>query len=285
MPVAPNTVDDVLKHYQGDLAALYPKSEIRAITCAIFQDRLGWDASHLMLNRQVSLSEGELLKVCLPLERLRTGEPLQYILGHIDFHGLRILVTPSVLIPRPETEELVELIIRSRTEAPERILDIGTGSGCIALALKKAFPEAYVAGIDTSADALDTAERNASASGLSVEWKKIDVLDVGVELGSADLIVSNPPYIPRSEEASLSVNVREHEPHLALFVEDVDPLLFYRVIAQRALTLLPARGELWFEGHHTHTPAVGRMLEDLGYSAVRVLLDLSGSPRFIHARR
>jgi release factor glutamine methyltransferase len=283
--IATNTVQAVLDQYQRDLSPLYPKGEVRAIACAVFFDRLGWDATDLMVKREAALSESELLKVYLPLKRLRAGEPLQYVLGSVEFHGLRIRVDPSVLIPRPETEELVDLIIRSRTGAPERILDIGTGSGCIALSLKKAFPKAHVQGIDTSPEALATADRNAQANGLSVAWKRIDVLDPLVKLEHCDLIVSNPPYVPRSEEASLASNVREYEPHLALFVEDIDPLLFYRVIAQRAMDMLPSGGDLWFEGHHVHTPEVGRMLEALGYAEVRVLKDLSGAPRFIHARR
>ena len=283
--VATNTVEDVLDLYQEDLAALYPQSEIRAITCAVFHDRLGWDAVGLMVNRSASLSESELLKVCLPLKRLRTGEPLQYVLGSVDFHGLHIEVDASVLIPRPETEELVDLIIRSRTPSPQRILDIGTGSGCIALALKKAFPAASVIGIDISPEALATAERNARTNDLIIDWQRIDVLNMRKELLPCDLIVSNPPYVPRSEEATLDRNVRDHEPHLALFVEDIDPLLFYRVIGQRALDLLPAGGELWFEGHHIHSPEVGHLLERLGYTSVRVLNDLSGTPRFVSAVR
>lgn len=283
--IATNTVEAVLDQYQRDLSPLYTKGEVRAIACAVFFDRLGWDATDLMLKREAALSESELLQVYLPLKRLRTGEPLQYVLGSVEFHGLRINVDPRVLIPRPETEELVDLIIRSRTEAPSRILDIGTGSGCIALALKKAFPRSQVTGIDASPGALATAARNAEANGLSVEWAHVDVLDRAEHLTDCDLIVSNPPYVPRSEETSLSPNVREHEPHLALFVEDVDPLLFYRVIGQRALSLLPSGGELWFEGHHIHTPEVGHMLESLGFAEIRVLKDLSGSPRFIHARR
>jgi len=283
--IATNTVEAVLDQYQRDLSPLYPRGEVRAIACAVFFDRLGWDATDLMVKRETSLSESELLQVYLPLKRLRTGEPLQYVLGSVDFHGLRISVDPSVLIPRPETEELVDLIIRSRKEAPKRILDIGTGSGCIALALKKAFPQAHVSGIDTSPDALATAARNAAANGLSVEWARLDVLDADVRLEWCDLVVSNPPYVPRSEEPALAANVREHEPHLALFVEDIDPLLFYRVIAQRAMDMLPKGGDLWFEGHQLHTPEVGRMLEGLGFAEVRVLKDLSGAPRFTHARR
>lgn len=283
--ISTNTVEAVLDQYQRDLSPLYPKGEVRAIACAVFFDRLGWDAADLMLKREAALSESELLQVYLPLKRLRTGEPLQYVLGSVEFFGLRIHVDPSVLIPRPETEELVDLIIRSRKEAPSRIIDIGTGSGAIALALKDRFPSARVTGIDASARALATAERNGRENELEVMWRREDVLHPSWEPEQADLIVSNPPYVPRSEEASLAANVREHEPHLALFVEDIDPLLFYRVIGQRALDRLPAGGELWFEGHHIHTPEAARMLEGFGYAEVRVLKDLSGAHRFIQARR
>lgn len=282
--IATNTVEAVLDQYQHDLAPLYPKGEVRAIACAVFHDRLGWDAADVMLNRSSGLSESELLRVYLPLKRLRTGEPLQYVLGTVDFHGSRLHVDPSVLIPRPETEELVDLIIRSAHQPPTRILDIGTGSGCIALALKRAFPAADVIGLDVSTAALEVAANNARSNGLDVEWQAIDVLIGDLPQGTFDLIVSNPPYVPRSEAVDLAPNVRDHEPHLALFVDDVDPLLFYRVIGRKALPHLAPAGELWFEAHHIHAPSVGGLLERTGYGHVRMIEDLSGAPRIIRAR-
>lgn len=285
MRVGSNTVEAVLDQYQRDLSALYPAGEVRAIACAVFHDRLGWDAGELMLNRTNALSESELLRVYMPLKRLRAGEPLQYVLGEVEFHGLHVQVDASVLIPRPETEELVDLIIRSRESAPARILDVGTGSGCIALALKHAFPVSTVIGLDVSKAAIDVAERNAAANGLSVEWRVFDVLQEELPAGRYDLVVSNPPYVPRSEEQDLSPNVREHEPHLALFVDDVDPLLFYRVIGRKALHQLTPSGQLWFEGHYIHSPAVGELLKGMGYSDVQVIKDLSGAPRIIRAVR
>ena len=283
--IATNTVQALLDLYQQELSLLYPASEVRAIACAVFQDSLGWDATDVMLGRERALSESELLKVYLPLKRLRTGEPLQYVLGSVDFHGLRIAVDRSVLIPRPETEELVDLILRSRSNAPERILDVGTGSGCIALALKNKFPSAHVFAMDVSADALAMAAKNAASNGLAVEMLHADVLDEQTPLPSVDLIVSNPPYIPMSEEEQMERNVREHEPRVALFVADADPLLFYLRIAEKGMVALRSGGGIWFEGHYLHSPAVGRLLESMGYSDVRVLNDLSGSPRFIHAIR
>jgi release factor glutamine methyltransferase len=206
-------------------------------------------------------------------------------LGSTTFHGLRINVDPAVLIPRPETEELVDRIIRAQTATPGRIIDIGTGSGCIALALKQAFPAAQVIGVDISADALDVGRRNAALNGLEVEWRLLDVLVPDASLGAVDLMVSNPPYVPRSDESGMEPHVRDHEPHLALFVEDEDPLLFFRSIAQLGLRSLAFDGQLWFEGHHHYTKEIPALLLSMGYAEVQLLNDLSGKPRFISARR
>ena len=285
MRVATNTVGSLLDLYRSELTPVFGAAEARAVVRFVFEHAFGWDQAQVEANRTTTLSESELLKVYTPLTRLRNGEPLQYVLGHVRFMGMDIGVAPGVLIPRPETEELVDLIQRNgRTYA--RVLDIGTGSGCIALALKKHVPNAVVMGMDVSSDALSIARRNGEVLGLPVEWIQQDVLDPSAAIPSQlDLIVSNPPYVPRSEEVSLDPHVRYHEPHLALFVEDADPLLFYRVIAQRAWDLLVPSGELWFEGHYQYAEAVADMVKTQGYSNVRLLHDLSGSPRFIHAHR
>jgi release factor glutamine methyltransferase len=205
-------------------------------------------------------------------------------LGSVQFHGVGLEVAPAVLIPRPETEELVQHIIEE-AQVPIRIVDIGTGSGCIALALKRAFPNASVVGIDISEEALAVARRNATRNGLDVEWIQADVLDPSFVLPSADLVVSNPPYVPRSEEASLSPQVRDFEPHMALFVADNDPLLFFHVIAKQAVKVLPAGGRLFFEGHYLHAAAVEELLWGMDYREVSIVNDLSGNPRFIRAER
>ena len=285
MRVATNTVGSLLDLYRSELTPIFGAAEARAVVRFVFEHAFGWDQAQVEANRTTTLSESELLKVYTPLTRLRNGEPLQYVLGHVRFMGMDIGVAPGVLIPRPETEELVDLIQRNgRSYA--RVLDIGTGSGCIALALKKHVPNAVVMGMDVSSDALSIARRNGEVLGLPVEWIQQDVLDPSAAIPSQlDLIVSNPPYVPRSEEVSLDPHVRYHEPHLALFVEDADPLLFYRVIAQRAWDLLVPSGELWFEGHYQYAEAVAGMVKTQGFSNVRLLHDLSGSPRFIHAHR
>jgi release factor glutamine methyltransferase len=285
MRVATNTVGSLLDLYRSELTPVFGAAEARAVVRFVFEHAFGWDQAQVEANRTTALSESELLKVYTPITRLRNGEPLQYVLGHVRFMGMDIGVAPGVLIPRPETEELVDLIQRSGRNYT-RVLDIGTGSGCIALAMKKHVPSAVVMGMDISAEALSIARRNGEMLGLPVEWIHQDVLDPSAAIpASLDLIISNPPYVPRSEEASLDPHVRHHEPHLALFVEDADPLLFYRVIAQRACDLLVPSGQLWFEGHYQYAEAVADMVKTQGYSNVRLLHDLSGSPRFIHAHR
>lgn len=285
MRVATNTVGSLLDLYRSELGVLFGDAEARAMARIVFEGSFGWDAAELDMNRATSLSESELLKVYTPLTRLRAGEPLQYVLGHAWFMGMKLQVGPGVLIPRPETEELVDLIHRSGRSF-ERAIDIGTGSGCIALGLKKIFPNAVVMGADVSEEALAVARRNGMEQELEVLWQHFDVLSPEHHLPMGlDLVVSNPPYVPRAEEKELERHVVDHEPHLALFVDDADPLLFYHVIAQKALRSLEPGGELWFEGHYEHSIEVGALLEDLGYARVEVLKDLSGSPRFIHAVR
>jgi release factor glutamine methyltransferase len=284
MRTADNRVNTVLQLYGNSLGDRYSEGEVKVMVRQVFHAALGWDAAQLALHRDQTLSESELLKVYEPLKRLAAGEPLQYVLGRVQFHGMDLHVGAGVLIPRPETEELVERIIRSGA-SPRTVVDVGTGSGCIALALKRAFPEAHVVAIDVSAEALRIARGNAEALGLAISWVQADVLAAGFEPPACDLLVSNPPYVTRSEADTLAPEVRDHEPHLALFVPDEDPLLFYRVLAHHALQRLVPGGALWFEGHRDHVHDVGRLLSGMDFTRVEVLLDMSGAPRFIHAQR
>lgn len=284
MRIADNQVRTLLGHFSSSLAGQYETGEVKAILRAVFHHALGWDVAQLESRREEALSESDLIKVYDPLKRVEAGEPLQYVLGEVYFHGLQLHVAPGVLIPRPETEELVQRILEEGGK-PNSILDIGTGSGCIALALKKAFPQAQVLAWDRSAEALSVARRNAKRNDLHVEWSEVDVLEPRSQLPMVDLIVSNPPYVPRSEEASLSGQVRDFEPHLALFVDDADPLLFYRHIGELASTALAPGGRLFFEGHYLHADAVADVLKAQGFNAVSVIDDMSGNPRFIRAER
>ena len=285
MRVADNTVGSLLDLYRSELIGQYGAREATAIARAVFQETFGWDIGQLEGRKTERLSESELLKVYTPLTRLRTGEPLQYVLGHVKFMGLSLKVGPGVLIPRPETEELVDMIGRLG-RIHRRIVDVGTGSGCIALALKKLFPEAQVIGIDISEEALRIARFNIEANGMDVRLEQCDVLLPDTTLPHAsDLIVSNPPYVPRSEEQSLAPHVREHEPPTALFVDDADPVLFYRSIGAKARHALVPGGELWFEGHPVHISEAAAVLRTMGYRAVTVIDDMSGAHRFIRAVR
>lgn len=285
MRTADNRVISVLSQYREQLGDLYPEGEVKAIARTVFNDRLGWDPSQMEIRKFESLSESDLLKVYLPLKRLRAGEPVQYVLGKVCFHGLTLRVTPDVLIPRPETEELVQLIMEEEY-VPSCVVDIGTGSGCIALSLKAAYRDARVIGIDSSEEALVVAAGNSSDNALHVEWQRTDVLSPTFRLpAGVDLVVSNPPYIPREEEDVLAAHVAAREPHLALFAPANDALAFYRIIGNGAFAVLPMGGHLWFEGHWNYAAAVGEMLTRMGFPSVRVLKDLSGKDRFIHAVR
>lgn len=218
--------------------------------------------------------------------RRRTREPLQYIIGHTDFYGLQLAVTPDVLIPRPETEELVEHVL-GRLDAAEapRVLDVGTGSGCIALALKDARPDAAVQACDISAAALQVATTNAEELGLQVAFYKTDVLSKDFSAVFAepfDMIVSNPPYVPDAEFEALAPEVRAHEPREALLSGD-DPLRFYRALARHQGQLLTPEGQLIVETHADYTEEVASLFADAGLIRVQVHRDVSGRARIVEA--
>lgn len=284
------TVQAVMAEYHRLLAVRYTAAEVRTIVRAVFKEYVGLSLPELEPQRV--LNSEETAQLLGALERLHSGEPLQYVLGLVEFHGVKLIVDPRVLIPRPETEELVDRIIRFQAHPPARIIDIGTGSGCIALALKKAFPQAKVIGVDFSRAALDVAQTNAAANALDVDWKEGDALDLAWTAslihgpGSAGtLVVSNPPYVPLSDQASMDEQVLRHEPHLALFVKDADPHRFYRAIATACCTALANGDQLWFEAHYRHAPETAAIVRSIGFAEVELNDDLSGNHRFIRARR
>ncbi|MCC6840262.1 MAG: peptide chain release factor N(5)-glutamine methyltransferase [Flavobacteriales bacterium] len=288
VPSEHTTVGSLLIAARQRLSLLHGPDGAKAITRAWVQDRLALAVPEL--ERERTIPAGQIHLLDKDLDRLAAGEPLQYVLGRVEFHRLRIAVDPRVLIPRPETEELVELIIRSCAKVPDRIVDVGTGSGCIALALKQAFPSAQVIGVDISEAALELAGENASANGLEVQWIKANAL--GEELpglmqsmlsGPGNLVVSNPPYVPRSDSSAMQAQVLDHEPHLALFVDNSDPHCFFRAIASAAAPSFHPGDALWFEGHYRHAPETVQVVVDAGFPHAEMIADLSGNPRFIHA--
>lgn len=216
-------------------------------------------------------------------EKLQSGQPIQYILGKAPFYGRDFLVTSDTLIPRNETEELVYLIKSQNPQGGLRILDIGTGTGCIpiSLSLEMKAPEVYA--VDISKEALQVAEKNRALLHAKVDFIQIDILNQIPNLESLDILVSNPPYVPISEKREMHPNVVDHEPHLALFVADSDPLIFYREIGEKGKRLLKPGGRLYFEIYEKAAVAIRELLEKQGYNRVTIHTDLNGKDRMLSA--
>lgn len=270
------------------IATSYEDGEARAIARILIEELFGLSYTDIVCGATDQLSADDTLRLDTAVRRIEQGEPLQHVLGYADFCGNHFGVNASVLIPRPETEWLVdegERLMNSASNAapsaPKRILDIGTGSGCIAISLKLRLGEAYVEAWDISEEALRTAESNAKALKAEVAFCKRDALRAEESVAPWDLIVSNPPYICDSERAAMDDNVLLHEPHTALFVPDDDPLRFYRAIARYALRSLSNGGSLLFECNTRYAEATGEMMREMGFEDVMVNDDCFGLPRFV----
>lgn len=274
------------------IATSYDDGEARAIARILIEELFGLSYTDIVCGATDELSADDTLRLDTAVRRIEQGEPLQHVLGYADFCGNRFGVNASVLIPRPETEWLVDEGERLMNDASnaalsatKRILDIGTGSGCIAISLKLRLGEAYVEAWDISEEALLTAESNAKALKAEVAFCKRDALRAEESIAPWDLIVSNPPYICDSERAAMDDNVLLHEPHTALFVPDDDPLRFYRAIARYALRSLSDGGNLLFECNTRYAEATGEMIREMGFEDVTVNDDCFGLPRFVAGRK
>ena len=267
------------------IATSYDDGEARAIARILIEELFGLSYADIVCGATEQLSADDTLRLDTAVRRIEQGEPLQHVLGYADFCGNRFCVNGSVLIPRPETEWLVDegakLMSTTATSSPKRILDIGTGSGCIAISLKLRLGDAYVEAWDISEEALRTAQDNADALKAEVVFRKRDALRADNTAAPWDLIVSNPPYICDSERTAMDDNVLLHEPHTALFVPDDDPLRFYRAIARYALLTLNTGGSLLFECNTRYAEATGTMLSDMGFEEVTVSDDCFNLPRFV----
>ena len=273
------------------IATSYDDGEARAIARILIEELFGLSYADIVCGATEQLSADDTLRLDTAVRRIEQGEPLQHVLGYADFCGNRFSVNGSVLIPRPETEWLVDegakLMSDGNTPTDikkpksKRILDIGTGSGCIAISLKLRLGDAYVEAWDISEEALRTAQDNADALKAEVVFRKRDALRADNTAAPWDLIVSNPPYICDSERTAMDDNVLLHEPHTALFVPDDDPLRFYRAIARYALLTLNIGGSLLFECNIRYAEATGKMLSDMGFEEVTVSDDCFGLPRFV----
>ena len=277
------------------LVQIYDEGEAKAIARMVYEERFGLTLSDIYLGRETQLSAADQTELQFIAKRLLQGEPIQYVLGQADFCGRTFMVNEHVLIPRPETEELCNwkpLPLPSPKGEGAKILDIGTGSGCIAITLAAMYPEAQVIGWDISEDALEVAKINAIRNNVNVSFEQVDVLNLPSPLpfgggrGEAlSLIVSNPPYICNKERAAMAVNVLEYEPHTALFVPDDDPLLFYRAIAQFGQTALKQGGWLYFEINPLYAREMCDMLRIMSYHDIELKADQYGKQRMIRAQR
>ena len=267
------------------LTPMHGAQEARAIVYALLEDVFGLRKTDVLLGRFEALSEAEKLHFAECARRLSTGEPLQYVVGTAPFGELRFEVTPATLIPRPETLELVEWVVADELVRPSlRLLDIGTGSGCIAISLAKRLPQAKVSAWDISAEALAVARRNAERNGVAVDFKQVDVLNI-TEAETYDCIVSNPPYICEAEKADMTDSVLLHEPHTALFVPNNAPLRFYRAIAELGMRCLSPGGTLYFEINRAYGAEACNLLRDLGFRDVELRKDFYGNDRMVRARK
>ena len=274
------------------LAKVYDEGEAKAIARMVYEVRYGMTLSDLLMGCDSEVPQEELEMLATRLER---QEPVQYVLGEADFCGRRFDVDPSVLIPRPETEELCQWIIRSEkrkvTNNQYSILDIGTGSGCIAVTLAAEIPEAKVTAWDISTEALHVAEKNAKRTNVHVSFMKTDILNVPLTshpsllTSKYDLIVSNPPYICSCERKAMEQNVLDYEPETALFVPDDDPLLFYRTIARYGENTLKQGGWLYFEINPLYVSELCQMFCIMSYHDIEVKEDQFGKPRMMRAKR
>ena len=279
---------EVLKQeFINALSGLYPSEEILSFFNLLSEKYLGLSRIEIALNPDQKVLEEDTILFEKAIYRLKEFEPIQYIIGETDFYGLQFLVDNNVLIPRPETEELVDWIIKESQDKSINILDIGTGSGCIAISLAHSLPKALVSGIDISEGALQIAKQNSQLNKVNVTFDKADILNIEDKIleMNLDIIVSNPPYVREQEKSQIEPNVIKHEPVLALFVEDNDPLLFYRKIAQFSKKYLKKEGSLYFEINEYLSKELIIMLKTKGFNEIVLRKDIFGKARMIKCKR
>ena len=285
MRVKIQTIKDIGLYLKAELEGIYPEREIRAISGIVTKFVTGIPDLHgiYMADQEISnLQAVEIIKIC---RELKTGRPVQYILGETTFYDCKIMLNSSTLIPRPETEELVDLIIRENRGYTGNIIDLGTGSGCIAIALAANLAGSKVTGTDISGDALQAASENAGINNVDVSFITEDILAPFTKItGKAGIIVSNPPYVRDSEKQLMQRNVLEFEPQIALFVTDADPLVFYRAILDKAERFLLPGGKIYFEINEAMGKAMVTLLESYNCRDIEIVRDLNGKDRIIKAK-
>ncbi len=267
------------------ISATMEEGEAKAVAMLLFEKLFGLSQTDVLMGKAEELEAADVQRLDKCVDRICGGEPVQYVLGKADFMEMELDVTPAVLIPRPETEELVNEVVNALADRKSpRILDIGTGSGCIALAIKQLIPLAEVTAWDISPEALRVARNNAEQLGLDICFEQRDILSTNLSVMSEvfDLIVSNPPYICRQESEEMERRVTDFEPHAALFVPDDDPLLFYRAITRFATVALRTGGQLFFEINRRFGRQVCELMRQAGFEGVTLKTDQFDNPRIVY---
>lgn len=289
MFVSSNRLSDIKSYYFTKLSSLFSENEINLMVKYLSIKRLGLSNADYLSSNSILLSESDLLYFNFALKRLLKNEPFQYILGDVEFYGLELNCDARALIPRPETEELVDWILESiDRKEPLNVMDLCSGSGCIALGLKSKLPNAEIIAAELSEDAIALIEENSIKTKLNIIPIKMDVLNEDdyskFKIENFDCWVSNPPYIPNKEKTLMEQNVLDFEPHLALFVDDNDPLMFYQSIAEQAKKYLKSGGLLFFEINESYSKEMEKMLTELGFLNIELRKDLQGKARMMRAQ-
>ena len=283
MFVQTNKIDELLSYFKKKLSGQYSEREIENIFYLLCDYKLNLSRLEASSGSRL-LSEAELLLFNSALKRLQQKEPVQHIIGEVEFYGCRVLVGPEVLVPRPETEELTDTALKL-IDQTSNVLDVGTGSGCIAIGIQKK-SGASVTAIDVSSDALRLARQSAELNDVAIEFIQGDIMvSSDVPSGTFDLIISNPPYIPAKERSSLDANVLGNDPDTALFVPDEDPLKFYRRIYELGESLLADDGAICFEIHEDFGAKMLALAKEIGYTSTELLQDLQGKDRFVISKK
>ncbi len=277
-------VKQILNDIQKQLQASFEARDAQLMAQWLVEDILTVSTEKIILDVAVEVSELQQNQLDDAIHRLKRHEPIQYVLGKASFYGLDFNVTPAVLIPRPETEELVDVVLQNIDKnMPIRLLDVGTGSGCIAITLAKNLPQAKVYGLDAEAGALAVARENAGLHQVPVSWLKADFLKADLHIEPLDVLVSNPPYVTEDEKKIMQRNVLDYEPGAALFVPDSDPLVFYHAIASRGHALLKTGGKIFCEINEFLGPETRALFVNADYQQVQLLKDMQDKDRVVSA--
>jgi len=288
MKMSSNLVRDCRRHYSSELEKIYGSDEANALIMILLEHYFGIDRVKIAMEPELRLSESELLTLHFAVKELLKNKPIQYVLGETEFCGMKFFVEEGVLIPRPETEEMVRQLAVGHWPLAAKILDIGTGSGCIAISLAKLLKDSVVTAVDVSEKALEIAKKNAAENDADVRFVLDDILNPkNPELidNQYDIIVSNPPYVCESEKSEMRANVLDYEPSSALFVSDSDPLIFYRKILEFAQKTLKPNGEIWFEINEKLGQEMQNLCLEKGFKNVEIIKDFRGKDRILKVCR